>query len=992
MKFLPKFSLFKGALTVTLLSAFSVGKAELVITEIMQSNVSGIVDDLKNFPDSWIELYNDGESAVNLADYQIGLKKKVDKAFQLPDYEVKANEYVLIYCDKEEKGLHTSFRLESNKAGEIYLFKNGEQIQLLSHPAFPGPDIAYGLDPVSEEWGYELTATPGSANAGGICDPEYILGSPIFSVKGGVQSAPVSLVLELPDGAPEGAEIRYTLDGSLPTLESELFSTQSPIEISESTNVRAALFCEGWLQSYATTQSYLFPDHEITLPIFSITTDESYLYDSDFGLYKNLYEEWRRPANFEFFESGSSSAALNQHGEVKISGASSRQWESKSLAIYANKRFGEKRFDYEFFPEQRPGITDYKSLLLRNAGNDFYETYMRDAVIQNTVGNPMALDYQAGRPCVVFINGVYSGILNIRERSNEDNIATNYDGLEDIDMFENWMEIKEGDPDAMKEMWDFFQQKGHTLDEYKERIDVREVMDLHLANLYYNNTDFPGNNTIYWRPQEKGGKWRMILKDVDYGMGLKYGWGKGLPYDFEILNWLHQPDYASDANNWGNDAKEAAPFINMENFPELREEYIERALIYMGDFLNARATVPNIESWYRSIDSEWPYHVAYIRYPKTTSDTSLTENVEYMKDWILKRDTFFPLHFAEFYELGEMAYLEIAQPSADAGVKYEFNDFPLTTDQFTGYYPVGRNVKVYAEVDDPNARIIGWNVNFRRNKKAPGVYAEEDDSSQEFIDNTSDVLEFQCPQNVSYMFVQPVLDTSLIPADLVVTVVAGNDCPVEGIQINLDGPTDDDRYIAVTDADGKVSFEGIRKGTYGLSVTTDNFPLLYPCDSEIEIEDKSMDIQLSLEEKILNPSQLNYFVEDKEDNLIDIALDWTMADDEDWNESLGYMFNILINNILVGTTPLTRYTLTDVEPVDMTISVYALTPYGSQTESVSGTISMNHSSGVDEIYDSNPKGCIYYNLNGMRVSSGNLAPGLYILKSPGEEPRKVLIK
>lgn len=292
---------FKLLILLSILFIFE-AKAELVITELMQSNVSGIIDDLNNFPDSWVELYNDGQTTENLSDYQIGLKKKIDKAYKLPELEVKPGEYIVIYCDKEETGLHTSFRLESNKEGEVYLFKNGTQIQLVSHPAFPAPDIAYGLDPDSGKWGYELTASPGSPNVPGICSGDHILGQPTFSVKGGVFNEPISLTFLLPSNAPLATEIRYTLDGSLPTKNSILFDEKKPIVIESSTNVRAILLCEGWLSPFPVTQSYIFPDHDITLPIFSITTDDEYLTGDNLGIYKKPYEEWRRPANFEYFE------------------------------------------------------------------------------------------------------------------------------------------------------------------------------------------------------------------------------------------------------------------------------------------------------------------------------------------------------------------------------------------------------------------------------------------------------------------------------------------------------------------------------------------------------------------------------------------------------------------------------------------------------------------------------------------------------------------
>ena len=102
-------------------------KSGLIINEIMQSNVECIMDDIHEFPDSWVELYNNSDEAINLKDYQISNKNKVKKAWQLPDKEVKSHEYVIIYCDKEGKEdnrLHPDFRLESGKGCTLYLFKD----------------------------------------------------------------------------------------------------------------------------------------------------------------------------------------------------------------------------------------------------------------------------------------------------------------------------------------------------------------------------------------------------------------------------------------------------------------------------------------------------------------------------------------------------------------------------------------------------------------------------------------------------------------------------------------------------------------------------------------------------------------------------------------------------------------------------------------------------------------------------------------------------
>ena len=278
-------------------------------------------------------------------------------------------------------------------------------------------------------------------------------------------------------------------------------------------------------------QSYLFfpSSRPLTLPVVSIVTDKKYLNDKKIGIYtegsyqadkKNYEFNWRRPINLEYFEEGNQPSKLNQLCETRVMGGDSRDFMLKSLVVYAHKRFGTKRFDYEFFPEQRPGLKNFKSLQLRNAGNDFNYLYMRDAMVQRTMASHVDLDWQAWRPAITYINGVYLGILNIRERANEDNIYSNYDGLDDIDLIENWCELKKGDWENYNAFKQFYTEHGHTLSEYEKWMDCEEFINLMLMNLYFNNLDFPGSNIVMWRSRSEGGRWRWIAKDCDFTIGL----------------------------------------------------------------------------------------------------------------------------------------------------------------------------------------------------------------------------------------------------------------------------------------------------------------------------------------------------------------------------------------------------------------------------------------------------------------------------------------
>ena len=287
---------FKCVLVAVLLAVAMPGHAQLVINEIMQSNIECTMDDIHEFPDSWVELYNPTDAAVNLKDYKIGTKLKESKAWQLPDKTIAAKSYVVIYCDKEgieTNRLHADFRLESGKGCTVYLFTNKEIVDSLPYikekplAKMPAPDVAFGrkTDGASE-WGYQLTPTPGKANTGEICDAKNILGAPVFSTPGKICEVGkrIRLGISLPEGAPEGTKIRYTTDGSEPKATSPEFTTTF---IDKTTVIRAKLFCDGYLSPVSTAQSYIFHPRAVTVPIFSVQTDDRYLNgDNYMGLFK----------------------------------------------------------------------------------------------------------------------------------------------------------------------------------------------------------------------------------------------------------------------------------------------------------------------------------------------------------------------------------------------------------------------------------------------------------------------------------------------------------------------------------------------------------------------------------------------------------------------------------------------------------------------------------------------------------------------------------
>ncbi len=683
----------------------------IYINELMQSNIDCIMDDLNEFPDSWLELYNSSDSDVNIKGYTLSLNEDGSEGYVLPSAIVPAKGFLIIYCDKEANNLHASFRIDSGK-GSLYLFdNNGNLIDGIEKiKKQPAPNIAYGrVNDGSKNWGYQISPSPGAPNTGEIT--EDVLDAPLFSIPGGVWSEqiPIDLELSLPDSAPSNAIIRYTLDGKEPTLENGL-TYSTPIAIRESVCVRAKIFADGFLSIPSSVQSYIFMDREQKIPLISIVIDPDYLYDDAIGIFvegeggadnPNYKNDWRRPLNLEYFPV-EEEAALNQLCEMRVQGGATRSLSDlKTVAVYANKRFGTKRFDYEFWSNDKPGVTDNKSFLLRHGGNDFGRGYYRDALCQRMIGRHTDVDWQGYAPTLVYINGKYHAMLAIRERSNEDNIYANYEGMEDIDMIENWTELKEGTLENFNAFKNFYtDSEEHELEDWSEWMDLEEYTNMMIGEIWAGNSDFPHNNIVLWRPREDSSKWRWLIKDMDFGLGL-YTSKPQLDSNYNFFNWLYE----------ATTLKGSKIFQQLMLNDDYKNYFVNHWIAYTGDFLNE-------EKWLELFDEIQQENfgeqlISDLKWDNPYSDPET--NWERIPKWINERQSYAPIMLQEFFGLDEIVPVTINQsytPDQLQDVTLSYNNIPLTQPFFDGTDYRGRNILIEADGD-----INGWEVTIGSKKK-----------------------------------------------------------------------------------------------------------------------------------------------------------------------------------------------------------------------------------------------------------------------------------
>lgn len=674
-------------------------KAKIRINEIMPSNINGIMDDWNEFPDSWVELYNAGESTCDLTGWFLSNDKNQLGLWKIPaDCKIPSKGYLILYLDKGDKDLHANFRLDI-KGETLYLTRpDGKTIEDQVKFEKQEPNISFGrVKDKADQWGWFATATPGAPNdTYYVEDKKQIVPSVLFDVEGGVHTDPVVLELSPEEQKETFADcIYYTTDGSEPTPESSFHYTE-PIRFDTTTILRAKIIHKDYLPKMSTTQSYLFPRRELTLPVMSLTTDPNYLYDDSIGIYTdgkngahfaagniegyfNWAQDWRRPVNVEYYVEDENK--INQIGEMRIMGGYSRANPQKSLAVYANKRFGEKRFAYSFFQEKEPLDGGYKSIMLRNSGQDFPHTFMRDAVNHYTAAGKMDIDYQAYQPAIVFLNGVYWGIHNIRERSNEDHIIANYD-TEDIDMLEN-AELKAGDKENFNEMLSHVTSPDCTYEDLEKYLDIEETINYIILETFIANKDWPHNNIVMWRKRENG-KWRWLLKDTDYCLS-----------GHNMFEWIYTKNTVY--------SKIIKACLDNKKF---QEQFIDRYVVYLGDFFKKEITTALVDSFTTQIATEMEY-----ARPRWGIDVETWHsNITNLHKEMTFRQSSIYWHLHTFFEQGSIIPVTI-NTSIKQHRPYEgliINKIPLYDTSFNGSFFSNRLIDIELADTPQNEEFKYW--------------------------------------------------------------------------------------------------------------------------------------------------------------------------------------------------------------------------------------------------------------------------------------------
>ena len=391
------------------------------------------------------------------------------------------------------------------------------------------------------------------------------LDKPEFSLESGFFNSTISLTCSCnePD-----ADIRYTTDGSTPTITSILYTEplslasrigepntiadistgwdwEMPGEVFKGHVISAKCFKEGFLPSETRANSYFIaPDIEEryeTVSIFSVITHPANFFDFDQGIYilgvnEDVCQmdacgnygqrgpEWERPVHVEFWESSQEELAFSEDLGIRIHGGATRNNPQKALRFYAREEYGVSKLEYPLFGAEGPA--SFKRFMLRAGGND-WRTMIKDAYHQQFFSGT-GIETQLYKPCVLFLNGEFWGYNGIRENYNKHYFNSYYDVDKDSldfisegpsDIVEGGVVADEGDLESFDALVEYIENNDVSQTVHYEYVSS-EVNQLSLATIYISemfvgNQDWPGNNVKLWRPKDNSRKWEWCLVDTD---------------------------------------------------------------------------------------------------------------------------------------------------------------------------------------------------------------------------------------------------------------------------------------------------------------------------------------------------------------------------------------------------------------------------------------------------------------------------------------------
>lgn len=670
-------------------------KTQVVINEYSCSNLSQFTDNYGKYED-WIELYNAGPSTLNLGGYFLSDDSVSNLKWQIPPgIMITSHGFLRFWASgrNEVSGTHyhTSFKLTQTKNNHEFIVFSGPSGLILDYVELSrktqlGHSLGRTLDGAGA-WSLFKNPTPGASNNNATPYAAYA-DKPDITLNAGYYTTPQTITITTNE---PNADIHYTIDGTEPTAASALYTF--PFNMVATTVLKAITISADpeILPSFVRYETYFFDVSHSTVVVSISGTQLDALANGNGNLipfgtveYFNLNHQRTAHSYGEFNRHGQDSWALSQRSIDFI--ARDEMGDDHAL--------GEKIF-------ARSTRDKFQRIIFRAGGDDNYpadhhpanagSAHLRDAYVHSLaeIGG-MYLDVRRSEKCIIYLNGQYWGVYDLRERPEDHDFTDYYYGqdkyhLQYIMVWDStWAEY--GGPQAISDwqtLFDYIMNNNManqaSFQYVSDRFDYASLVDYILVNSLTVCSDWLNWNLSWWRGTDSTGghkKWGFILWDNDATFG-------------HYINYTQIPSTlptAAPCNPEGLSGQ-SDPKLMMQVLARLRQNpgfeqyYISRQIDLYNTVFSCSNMIPQLDSTMNIIAPEMTQHAA--RWNGTYSEWQA--NYTQLRNFILARCAYLPTGFVNCYNVSGPHNLTINVNPPGAGT-VKLNSLNLTSYPWTGEY------------------------------------------------------------------------------------------------------------------------------------------------------------------------------------------------------------------------------------------------------------------------------------------------------------------
>ncbi len=316
----------------------------------------------------------------------------------------------------------------------------------------------------------------------------------------------------------------------------------------------------------------------------------------------------------------------------------------------------------------------------------------------------MNIDHQAYQPVVMYLNGEYWGIINMREKVNEHFIASNHDVYaDDVNLLEGNGWLIDGDASSYQQLYNYVTSTDlsdpDAYNSVKTMMDVPNFIRYWTLNVYIDNKDWPGNNNKFWSTSAPGSLYRWISYDTDFG----YSIWDNYAYQVNTLAFsLSQGEIT-----WANQEWATAMMRSLLKNKDFRNAYINEYADRMNTTFSAEHMVPVIDSFEARLLTEAPAH--YARWTNEADWLSYKNwpgFVERMRTYLTQRPNYMRRHLIEQFTLAGTKEVTIDVWEENGGT-VKINATKIKEFPFKGTYFQGVPIRLEA-IPAPGYTFSEW--------------------------------------------------------------------------------------------------------------------------------------------------------------------------------------------------------------------------------------------------------------------------------------------